>query len=170
MWWCEWLGDVSLPANISLSLSINRPWSTAESTSLREKGSERNETQQGAGPVTAVSLSLDVTAATPGLWNPLAGLTERLSRDKALGTCRIRAAAHLALHPGNTRALLGTALWPYRAGKWALALVTAQKPKTCPGTLVMCNLRKLRPSRDCFVTKINNEIPYKCVYLRYSHS
>lgn len=43
-----WMTSVS--QQIYLYHSINRPWATAESTSLREKGSERNETQQGVGP------------------------------------------------------------------------------------------------------------------------
>lgn len=58
---CEWLGDVSLPANTTLSLSINKPRATAESTSLGETKLSRE-----LAPVTAVSLSLDVTAATQG--------------------------------------------------------------------------------------------------------
>lgn len=171
MWWCEWLGDVSLPANISLSPSINRPWATAESTSLREKGSERNETQQGAGPCPAVSLSLDVTAATRGtrLGYPVPGLRERLSREGTPGwvipqNLQELSSAHLT--QGNTWALLGNALWPHEVGSEHWHPVPAHEPAK---SVLWYNLRKLWPTWDCYIAKINNETPYKCVYLRYSH-
>lgn len=139
MWWCEWLDDISLPANISLSPSINRPWATAESTSLREKGSERNETQQGAGPCHCCVIVTWCDSSHPrdtAVWpSPRAhGKAEQGIKPPGWSdlsrTCRIRAAARLAQqHQDNTRALpwgmdFGHTSWETSTG----TCVTAHKP------------------------------------------
>lgn len=156
---CEWLGDVSLPANTTLSLSINKPRATAESTSLGETKLSRE-----LAPVTAVSLSLDVTAATQGCGS----LSQGWAGTKAGAGLSPAAPAGPEQLQGAPEPL-GSALWPHNEPWLWCHCPQTQKPKNCPGRLGMCNLRKLQPSWDCLVTKIKTGIPYKCVYLRYSH-
>jgi len=55
-----------------------------------------------------------------------------------------------------------------QARGWEMRIVTpwaTGAQKNCEVRLVMCNLGNLKSLGDCYSTKINNKIPYKCVFL-----